>query len=88
MLVMVQGILNLTFDDVVNMDKLDVSSIILQSKINHDYRAFHRLRDSIYYNGVNGYSITIQLVADSLGVKSVGTISNDVDTTYNISQLK
>ena len=49
--------------------KLDVSSIILQSNISHDYRTFHWLTDSIYSNGVNGHSITIQLGADSLGLE-------------------
>ena len=79
---MVQGILNLTFDDVVNIDTLDVHSIILQSNISRDYGTYYRLTDSSYSNGVNSYSITIQLGADLLGVKSVGIIGNDVDTTY------
>ena len=67
--------------------KLDMSSIILQSNISHDYGTFHWLTDSSYSNSVNGYSITIQLGADSLGLKSLGTIGNDVDTTYLIVEV-
>ena len=79
---MVQGILNLTYNNMVNIDTLYVSSIILQSNISHDYGTFYQLTDSSYSNSVNGFSTTIQLEADLLGVKSVGTIGNDVDTTY------
>ena len=71
----------------IYIDRLDVSSIILQSNISHDYGTFHWLTDSIYSNGVNGHSITIQLGADSLGLKCVGTIGNDVDITYLIVEV-
>ena len=65
---MVQRIFNLTFNDMVNIDIVDVSSIILQSNISHDYGTLYQLTDCVYSNSVNGYSTTI---ADLLGVKSV-----------------
>ena len=79
---MVQGVLNLTFDDVVDVDTLDVSSIVLQSNISRNNAMFYQLTSSSYSNSVNGYSITIQLGADLLSIKSVGIIGNNINTTY------
>ena len=79
---MITGVLDLTFNDVVDTGTFDPTGIILQSARNRAEGSFYRLTDASTTTSSSGFDIQVRLNSDLSGVKFVGDIGNSINTTY------
>ena len=76
------GILNLTFDDVVNSATWDPTALFFQSAVYAQPGLISQLQSSTTSSG-NGYSITVNISnADLFNIKSINGLARNENTTF------
>ena len=79
---MVEGILYLTFDDIVVASTFNPQGIVLQSNVTRT-DSNYRLTEASHTNSADGYEIVVNLtITDLYGVKAAGNIGNSIEETF------